>query len=338
MPAPSTQHPAPSTQSALPLTAAVVFCAAGVLKIVEVVQSGPLAAWPVEFLLSAAVFEIALAAWFVRHRQTIVSNIAGLALFSCLGLSAGMLYALGSSSCPCFGPLHVHPGVIVALDVALAGLFAWRLRDQIPASLLGCGREFLKQCCQSHRGVTFILTLAVTPVAVFTWNRMTDSIPIRIRDAPIHIDRLSPSQKTRVAIEVINESRYAARIFGGGTSCGCLTLTDLPVVVGANEAVTLNLELKAPPTTGHMVVRFVYYIEHPEQYHLSGSIQAEVVSIAAGRTPTATIDAVPPSLSAVCEQTRIQAMTESSKLFRCLVACMPDRQSLTTGPPALFPL
>lgn len=101
---------------------------------------------------------------------------------------------------------------------------------------------------------------------------------VTLQDTPIKLARCKPLGEVLVRVQVVNRSPHPARIFGGGTSCGCLTITHLPVVVPPKEKTELLLLLHAPASPGSVNEKFVYYIEHSNQYEVLGEIHGEVIA------------------------------------------------------------
>src|SRR5262245_20490675 len=76
-------------------------------------------AWPSLGWFAVIAIELVLAAACVVAFRPRITRIALVALFMCFSAYTAYLLAIGSESCGCFGPVTIHPGWTLALDIVV---------------------------------------------------------------------------------------------------------------------------------------------------------------------------------------------------------------------------
>ena len=261
----------------LAITGGLLIGLAGILKIQYVVTTGPASEWPVEMLLSIAAAELLICTCMLAHLRRPVVRIHGALVFASLTIASATIQFSGFRACPCLGVLTLSPRAVFFVDViflmAFTGLCLWMPRTDLSHT----AAEFRKALFRNGRFLSFGLVLCAVPIGSFLIRGLAPFDDVVIEGSPICIAPCRVLSETRVPVVVLNRSSQPAHIFGGGTSCGCLTMTKLPVTVPANGRAELELILKAPAEAGELNKRFVYYIQHPSQYELSGTVNTDVL-------------------------------------------------------------
>ena len=247
------------------ICSAVLTCAAG-FKIYGLITHSMPVTWPTPVILGIAIAELFVAAWLVVSKHAGSNWLIATITFTVLTCAAATLVVLGEADCPCFGALGIPPLGIVALDgILLTWLLASRpaeIRSRQLKETFGLRSEFI--------GIACVIACVIYATARETWAR-DGAIAIE----PITINCRSSTTRT-IPIRITNNSTHGGEVYGGGTSCGCLTLSKMPFTVPAFETVELKLRFRAPDEAGNLNQRFMYYLVHPSQKSVVGDIRGKV--------------------------------------------------------------
>ena len=256
----------------------MVLAFAGVMKLATVAVQGRFGVWPPEVMVAISAVELLLAVWLIANAGRSVASLAGLLVFLVFAVSAAIFSFSAAGTCPCLGLLNSPPVVLLGLDLTFVAAFGMQILSVPREMRRALALELFGEVRSRPRVLLLAAVLTVVPAAT-TLRRMTAPAGlVQVEGQPITIGKCRPASEKTIRVIVANHSDHDARIFGGGTSCGCLTLSKLPVNVRARSSAELQLLLKAPKQAGPLRTVFVYYIEHPEQYEVLGLVEGTVVA------------------------------------------------------------
>jgi len=87
----------------------------------------------------------------------------------------------------------------------------------------------------------------------------------RVPNGVVDLGVIPGDVQMSLSLPLKNRSLENARVVGGGTSCGCLTLEKFPITLQALNDAEFTVEFRPPSKSGAFEKTIVYYLEHPEQ-------------------------------------------------------------------------
>ena len=261
----------------------LIACAAKLYSIVSnpVWADGwELPSWGVVIIVQV---EALLAIWLLSGKLQNLGWFCAVFLFLTFFVFSLVNFVQNGNSCNCFGPTAISPLVSLSINIAiLCVLFVRRPGHAILAAKLEI-TTFFKQLTPSRVGSAVGL---VASFFLVTWAFGTDGGrsqlfglgggQILIVNGGVNCGSIHPGKWTEVEITVKNNSVHPVEIVGGGTSCGCVTLESIPMSIPAADSQTMHLcvNLERP---GQFSKRFVYYLRHPNQRSVLGTITGKIV-------------------------------------------------------------
>ncbi len=211
-----------------------VLVAAAALKWADPAAGG---AW----VAAQAAAEACFGAWLVSGIAPLSARRAGVACFTVFAGVALHHAAEGRASCGCFGAVEVAPWATAAFDAAaVAALASTRLGNWGAASRRGLAAVAISG------GVAWVI---LSPRSVA--DTLVATPPV------LDLGEVPRGGVASGEIRVTNRGDSPIRLGAAKTSCPCLTVANLPGVVGPNETIALavSLDLAAEPDfTGRLGV------------------------------------------------------------------------------------
>lgn len=276
--------------------AAVVLGLAGILKIIAMVT---IPGWRATAVITPAILPLLACAeiWaaillgrsaFVRGGGDTAPGAVWLVatvIFGVFGVCAFGLVMAGSQSCNCFGGWAASPRIALAIDaLLLGGLTVFR---PVPAG------EAVRQA---------VAWVASRPAAaVGTWGGIAASVLMasvavgdpRILDAlrgrtdeavqvaggAIDVGLVATNSLHVVDVTVENRTAVTVEIVGATAACSCTSMTpaaSFPLTLAPYGRITLPVQIRFPSQAGPFTSQVAYFLRHPRQYRVVGSIVATV--------------------------------------------------------------
>jgi Protein of unknown function (DUF1573) len=219
---------------------------------------------------AAIEMEAVLGLWLLTGLFPRLLWLAALIAFVIL---AGVSLYLGierQPSCGCFGAkLTVSPWYALGLDLAaLVSLVWWRPRQRQRA--IAPNSATLRYVFAATVGAGVILALGVGGL---TWMYGSPyEVLLRVRGEAITVEPGvtevgdgAAGEKRTFTIQLSNHRDLPVNIYGGTTSCSCITTDDLPIIVPPKESRTIAVRMKFRGDPGRFQHSLVLYIDDKKQ-------------------------------------------------------------------------
>lgn len=164
----------------------------------------------------------------------------------------------GNETCGCFGNLHLHPAWFLTWDaIVVASSFVLLVHSdeyfdgRVLKNTIGFLASLTISCCVglvvSSPGGRFL----------FGATRHVDIVNFD-RGRTLDLGELEPGKVVEKVVEVRNSSTTSVVISSGGTSCGCITLNDFPLVLPPQASTKLLNRILASDKPG----RYAKYVDY----------------------------------------------------------------------------
>lgn len=258
----------------------IVFFIAGLSKLL--ISYSPSLSWvPPWLYFGASVTEI-----FLGGSLLFSKRIDDTVLFSTLSISVVLIvigavnYVLGIS-CGCFGAIEIPSLAIVAWNFVVCSHMVWFLASR------GWSIENLRKLstyrvvvlCSAILGVSCSLKLSQAD-QFFGLGASRNALKIASTSQLIGESVAGGLIPFRVVLT--NHSDSAIQIVGGGSTCGCITLQNLPMSIAPGQTVSLNVELTARGDPGDYSQTVSYYLDASDQFVLTAKLEYRIVGESKG--------------------------------------------------------
>jgi hypothetical protein len=224
--------------------------------------------------VAAIELETVLGLWLLSGVRSLAAWRAAMLSFSLLAGVSAYLGIVGVPSCGCFGQVHVHPWLALAVDlVAMGSLWqtrpnSWRvsLRPKFPplrrTATVGVGASAL---------------LAVSALPLFTEGQLLSSTLALLRSESLVIEPAvidlgsGPRGVSRTfSIRVRNRSDHPIRLLGGTAGCKGVATKSMPLSIQARETENVIIVVRFTGPVGHGQQPYRLYTDDPSQPVLVG--------------------------------------------------------------------
>ena len=220
----------------------------------------------------------------------VLGRLPGLAWgLATLFFLAGSLFTVahtwwGTESCGCLGAFNVSPSTMFLIDWGVFIVLYFQRTPDWPIQLRKDLHSLLSTQQQTYVGYAFAVT-SLTCLGLFLtstasgrsiWQENHQWIVIEGGAVQIEPGLLGETRVVRLT--VLNRSDVPAEIVGGGTSCTCVTLSELPIMIPPKGSVELEVEIKFVGSPGPTTRKFIYYLRHPIQRSLLGVIHGTALA------------------------------------------------------------
>jgi hypothetical protein len=241
--------------------------------------------FPGPVLVAISVIELLMGIWLLATDRKTFSWVATGFTFCGFLITNLVLVLAGQNSCGCFGSLQFSIRFSLALNIFILVCLVWFRPHKNFATIRTKTVEETLGLWVERRGL--ILGCIIT-VGFAAWILGTDPgrdlwVPdtgtdVIVVGTPIQIPHGTVGDLIDIPVILKNYSRFDAEVIGGGTSCGCMTLESIPQTIPAKSSLELTIRLRYPHRDGAISQKFVYYLRHPNQYMVLGSVEENVLN------------------------------------------------------------
>ena len=226
------------------------------------------ALWPPTPLDALKVFtQLSLGGWLLTTHRSNLAHVTAVGTYATLTSVAAWGWLQGDLSCGCFGPLDVSPRVTVVLDaVILTFLLSARPRN----------RTFKDELTDIVWLRRFLVFAALFFIGIFVRHELAETSAAVSIPSTIQVPSGPAGSQVELVIPLANTGPVPVSVVGGGTSCKCMTLTDIPSKISPLSELPMKIRIVRPISPGRMQERVVYYLDAPDQYSLSATVIGEV--------------------------------------------------------------
>ena len=233
------------------------------------------------FLAAITVqLEIIVGLFVLKDRLRGPSWMMAISLFTCFMLTSIWMSIAGWESCGCFGSVELSPFISLAINAAIVSLLFWsRCQYADTSSELRKAERQKNAGKEKLAGRVFGYAVSILVVAFLIGTTQGRQTIFGKRDQPVSISPILLANAEHgvpinLQVSIWNNSTTDAKVIGGGVSCSCITLNDFPFEIPAGSRKEVEL------TYIHNKKRdskygFVFFMEHNNQYSVSGTIRIE---------------------------------------------------------------
>jgi hypothetical protein len=190
----------------------------------------------------AAILELFLAIWLIIFMYPRICLVC-IALFFCLGIIHNLYLVIqGETSCGCFGAVQVPPIVSIGIDVICIALCIAAL-SYSPINNLRFNDPLFNPFTIGIASL-ICLSFIYTNSHFNIMNMLSNNGDVFIDKSIINIGDGILDDKKEVAINVTNGTNMPIRIVGFKSTCDCIVVSNLPVVLPAHSDTSIMLQYK----------------------------------------------------------------------------------------------
>jgi hypothetical protein len=192
------------------------------------------------------LWEIGLGLWLISSLSRFSAWLVCLATFTLFATISCYLAFQGIATCGCFGIINASPWHVFLVDVSVIALLllfrpTWNSAE-FRCLLIPTAKVFV--------GTAVILSM-IAVSGIFVYGSLSATLA-KLRgdelDAPGYLDFGEATQGEVVVsrASITNYSPLPYKLIGGTSDCSCVTTSEMPLTIPANESVSMLIKFKVP--------------------------------------------------------------------------------------------